>query len=105
MILEIIDEQVLKLNCTRVKTIYLELGAIAAIDKSALIFGFEAVSKGTVAENASLEWIDIEGLAFCNHCQKKVKLKHYYDGCESCGQFALQIIQGEALQVKSIEVE
>jgi len=105
MILEIVDEQVAKLNCTRVKTIYLELGELAAIDKAALLFGFEVVSQGTVAEKASLELIDVEGLGFCESCQKQVRLKRYHEGCTDCGQFALRIIQGEGLQFKSMEVE
>lgn len=105
MILEIINEQASKINCHRVKKIYLEVGELLAVDKSALLFGFEVVAAGTIAEQASLTFIDVPGLANCAVCQKVIRLNRYYQSCDGCQQFALTIIQGETLQVQSMEVE
>ena len=92
-------------NCNRVKKINLEIGQLTGVDESALRFGFEAITKGTIAEHAVLGLIEIEGQALCDTCQKTVKLKHYYDACQTCGHFSLTITQGEELRVKSMEVE
>lgn len=104
-ILDIVNDHVAKINCRRIKKICLEVGQLAAVDKDALLFSFNVVATGTVAENASLEIIDVEGWAICDFCQKTVRLKHYYDACEACDQFSLKIIQGEELRIKFMEVE
>jgi len=103
-ILDMVNEQTTGKNHTRVTKITLELGQLAAVDASALRFGFEAITKGTIAEDADLNIINIEGKARCETCQKTVTLKHYYDACDICGHFSLTVTQGEALRLKSIEV-
>lgn len=104
-ILDIVNEHITGKKCTSVKRISLEIGQLAAVDKSALRFGFEAISKGTIAERATLDIIEVEGEALCDTCQKTVKLKHYYDACQTCGHFSLTITQGEELRVKFMEIE
>ena len=104
-ILDIINEHVAGKNCTRVKKISLEIGQLAAVDESALRFGFEAITTGTIAEQAHLDIIEVEGHAMCDTCHKTVKLKHYYDPCQICGQYSLAITQGEELRVKCMEIE
>lgn len=84
--------------------IYLEIGVLAMVEKSALNFSFELLKKGTVAKRATLCFIDIPGRAFCDHCQKSVTITQYYDPCPYCQQFSLTITQGQELRIKSIEV-
>lgn len=104
-ILEIIQQKVREKKCARVKKVYLEMGALTAIDKSSLIFSFTVITQGTVAENAELEIINIPGEGLCNACQTNVPLNQYYDLCQLCGNAILTIIKGEELHVKSMEVE
>lgn len=104
-ILDIINEHIAGKYCNRVKKITIEVGQLAAVDESALRFGFEAITKGTLAEQADLEIITLEGQAICEACQKIVTLRHYYDPCQTCGHFSLKITQGEEMRVKSLEIE
>lgn len=104
-IIDIVNEHVAGKNCKRVKKINLEIGQLAGVDESALRFGFEAITKDTIAEHAVLEITEVEGQALCDTCQKTVKLKRYYDACQTCGHFLLAITQGEELRVKFMEVE
>jgi len=104
-ILDIINEQLAEKNCLRVKKVSLEIGQLAAVDESALRFGFEAITQGTIAEHAILDIINVEGQAICEACHKTVTLKHYYDPCQTCGHFSLKVTQGDALHVKSLEIE
>lgn len=104
-ILEIIKQKALEKKCTRVNKIVLEIGSLAAIDKSALNFSFNIATEGTLFQNATLEIIDIPGEAFCESCQKLGPLQQYYDACQICGSHALKITQGEELRVQSMVVE
>jgi hydrogenase nickel incorporation protein HypA/HybF len=103
-LLDIITEHTAGKRCNRVKKVTLEIGQLAAVDESALRFGFDAISKGTLAEHADLEIITRAGQAICESCQKTVTLQHYFDPCQSCGQFTLKITQGEEMRVKSLEI-
>jgi hydrogenase nickel incorporation protein HypA/HybF len=75
------------------------------IDKSALLFSFDVMAKGTIAENAMLKFIDIAGRACCETCQTNIRVHRYDQACENCGSFLYNIQAGEELRVKSMEVE
>lgn len=104
-ILDIINQNVPEKTGVRVKKVYLEMGQLAAIEKSTLIFNFNVISQGTAAENAELEIIDVAAKATCHGCKKMVYLTQYGDSCSTCGSHSLTITQGEELRVKSMEVE
>lgn len=87
-----------------IKNIYLEVGVLATVEKTALQFNFDILKKGTVAEKAILHFIDVPGEATCDACHKAVEIKQYYQACPSCLQFALTITKGQELRIKSIEV-
>ncbi|MCL9684947.1 hydrogenase maturation nickel metallochaperone HypA [Legionella maioricensis] len=104
-ILEIIKQNVIAKKGTRVKKIVLEIGQLAAVEKNSLIFSFNVIARGTLAENAELSIIDIPGKAQCESCQKMVPLRQYYDECPACGSHSLKVTQGEELRVKSMVME
>lgn len=104
-ILEIVNQMMIDKNHSRVKKIYIEIGQLMAIEKSALIFSFEVLTQSTPVENADLVIIDIPARAVCESCRNHVSLNQYYDACRMCGSFSLKVIQGEELRVKSMEVE
>ena len=103
-LLDIINEHAAGKPFKCVKKVTLEVGQLAAVDESALRFGFEIVTKGTLAEGAVLDIITVDGLAICNACHQCVKLENYYDACQNCGQFSLTVTQGEELRIQSMEV-
>ncbi len=86
------------------KAIYLEVGALAAVDAQALQFGFGLCAKGTLAEGARLKVIEVAGKAHCQDCDYTFSIAHRYDACDQCGGHALLILSGEELNVKSLEV-
>lgn len=103
--MQIVNEQIIGKQCKRIKKIYLEIGELASIEKSALIFSFNVIANKTRAQDAVLEIIGIPGKAVCDFCKKTVLVNHYADPCPCCGGFSLTITQGEELRVKSMEVE
>ncbi len=104
-ILEIVEKNRLENNGSSVKTVYLEIGQLVAVEKSALALSFTLLAKGTAAEHACLEFIDIAGRALCESCGKEALVRQYYDACSACGSFSLKVIAGEELRVQSMEVE
>lgn len=89
----------------RVLAIWLEIGTLASVEKSAMLFSFDAVSRGTLAEGARLHMIDVSADAWCMPCGKPVAVKTRFDACPSCGSYQLQISGGDALKIKELEVE
>lgn len=104
-IFDIIHQTLAEKKYRRVKKITLALGQLAAVEKSALTLAFDVMKKGTVVESAALVYIDVPGQAICNHCHQTVFIHQYYDPCHICGHYALTVIQGDVLQIESMEVE
>lgn len=88
-----------------VKRLTLEIGQLSAIMPEAIEFCFDICSKGTVLEGATLEIIRIGGLGKCRQCGAEVPLNQPFGLCQSCGATALDIIQGQELKIKEMEVE
>lgn len=103
-ILGIVNEHLEGRGAASVKRLTLEIGQLAAVDHHALLFAFEAFARGTPLEGACLDILTVPGLALCAGCRKETVLQHYYDACQHCGQFALSILQGEEMRVKSMEI-
>ncbi|HMS41535.1 MAG TPA: hydrogenase maturation nickel metallochaperone HypA [Pyrinomonadaceae bacterium] len=89
-------------NGAAVKRVTLEIGKLSAIMPDAVRFCFDICAKGTVVEGATLEILEISGLAKCKICGEKVELKQIVGRC-ICGSNDLQIIAGEELKVKEME--
>jgi hydrogenase nickel incorporation protein HypA/HybF len=70
---------------------------------SQILNQFDVCNQGTVLEGATLEIIEIPGLARCRQCGAKVTIEESYSICD-CGSMELDIIYGEELKIKEIEV-
>lgn len=104
-VVEIIAGEAERQDFQRVKTVWLEIGALSCATPDAMRFCFEAVTKGTLADGAHLEIIETPGQAWCEHCARTVEVKQRFDACPECGGFPLRLTDGDALRVKQLEVE
>jgi hydrogenase nickel incorporation protein HypA/HybF len=104
-ILQILEEQAGTQGFRRVKTVWLELGALAGVEVEAMRFGFEVVMQGSLAEGAKLEIIERPGEAWCLQCRKTVVMKQRFDACPVCGGYPLQVTGGEEMRIMELEVE
>ncbi|MCG8534665.1 MAG: hydrogenase maturation nickel metallochaperone HypA [Pseudomonadales bacterium] len=89
----------------KVNVVCLEVGTLSCVEPEALRFSFDAVSKNTLAQHAHLDIIQLPGLAQCSQCCTTHPVENKIDACPQCGHYPLQIIQGEELRVKNLEVE
>lgn len=104
-LIDIIQEEVRVKKYNKVKCIILEIGALACVEKQALLFSFDIVAKGTVAEQAILQFIEIPAEAKCKQCENIFVVTQYAESCKKCGNMYLEIIKGKDLLIKEMEVE
>ena len=89
----------------RVKQVWLEIGRLAGVEVEALRFCFDVVTKGTRADGAALNIIDIPGTAWCMQCEKPVSIEQRFDQCPDCGGYQLQMTAGDEMRIKELEVD
>lgn len=104
-ILQVMEEQATTRQFERVKCVWLEIGPLAGVELDALRFGFDVVTRNSVAEGAKLEIIEMPGEAWCLQCSKSVPVSQRFDACPDCGSYQLQITGGEELRIKELEVD
>ncbi|MBF0373670.1 MAG: hydrogenase maturation nickel metallochaperone HypA [Alphaproteobacteria bacterium] len=104
-VFRILDDQAASQGFARVKAVVLEIGELSQVDPESMRFCFEAIKGGTIAEGAVLEILRPPGRAFCMPCGVEVAVAQRYDACPHCGGHQLQVIGGEEMRVKEMEVE
>jgi hydrogenase nickel incorporation protein HypA/HybF len=104
-IVQLVEDAVRTDACIKVKVIWLEIGQLAAVEKDALCFCFDAVARDTVAQGARLEIIEIPGQGQCTKCEAEVAVAALYEACPVCGNYQIQVTGGDAMRVKELEVE
>ena len=103
--LQIIEDAAHNQGFTRVKTVWLEIGQLACVEQESLRFGFDVVTRGSVAEQARLEIIEIAGQGRCKKCASDMALAALYEACPNCGGYEIQVTGGDQMRVKELEVE
>ena len=102
--LDIVEEQRRRESFARVRRVILEVGALGHVDPDALRFAFDVTARGTTAEGAVLDIIEVPGRAWCMDCSRSIAVAHRGDGCPGCGGHTLIMEQGEELRLKELEV-
>ncbi|MDR3376495.1 MAG: hydrogenase maturation nickel metallochaperone HypA [Ancalomicrobiaceae bacterium] len=104
-IIGIVEDAAEQQSFARVKSVTLELGRLGHVLPEAMLFCFDAVSRGTLADGAELVIRRTEGGAWCFDCEASVPLDDRLSPCPKCGGGRLQVTSGEELRVLDIEVE
>lgn len=89
----------------KVISLDVEIGILSSVVPEAVEFCFEACSTGTLLEGAVLNIIRVPGVGRCMECSGEAAIDSLYAPCGSCGSYRLQIISGEEMRVREIEVE
>lgn len=104
-IVQLLEQEAARQSFHKVNRVRLEVGALAGVEIAALRFGFDVVTRGTLADGAELDIFEQPALAWCLRCMQLVSVQQRYDPCPECGGYQLQVTQGESLKVKDLEVE
>ncbi|OSM07300.1 putative hydrogenase nickel insertion protein HypA [Magnetofaba australis IT-1] len=103
--IQLLEEHAESQGFKRVKTVWLEIGKLSGVEVEAMRFCFDAVARDSIADGAKLEIIEPPGVAWCMTCSKQVETQQRFDPCPECGGFQLQVVSGDAMRVKELEVE
>jgi hydrogenase nickel incorporation protein HypA/HybF len=89
----------------RVSEVVLQVGELSGVVPESVEFCFEACSKGTLLEGARLNLEIVPGIGNCTACSKELPIASLFDPCPDCGAFGLEIVSGQELRVKELELE
>lgn len=104
-VLQVLEDEAKRQHFSKVKTVWLEIGAMSGVEVEAMRFCFDAVIRHTLADGAKLEIIKIPGEAWCLQCAQTVTVQQRFDACPHCGSYQLQVTQGDEMRIKELEVE
>ena len=104
-VLQIIEDHALKQRFARVKSVWLEIGALSGVEPEAMRFCFDAVTRGSIAEGAQLEIVAIPGSGWCMQCEDTVAMPERYAACPRCRGYELRPSGGMEMRVKELEVD
>ncbi len=99
----ILDEAAQENDLTVISKVHLLVGDLTCVETSALEFAFSVCMKESIAQEAELHIIPVEGKALCNQCGNSFASKHFFTPCPRCESNEIQIISGEELTIQSVE--
>ncbi len=104
-IIDIVNDTFAKAKAERVNDIELEIGKFSGIELNALEFALQTSMTDIHLKNAKVEIITLDGKGICKNCKNEFIMKTLYDECPVCKSFDVDIIEGQELKVKSINVD
>jgi hydrogenase nickel incorporation protein HypA/HybF len=104
-VVRILEEQAEAHAYSRVRMVRLEIGPLATVEPEALRFCFDAATRGTLAENATLDIVTTPATAWCFSCGDNVTISERNGVCPNCGSYQLQVTGGDELRIKELEVD
>lgn len=103
--LDIIKEQAELERFNKVTSVILEIGALSHVEADAMLFCFDAVVEGSLAEGAILKIEHTSAKGQCSDCHKINTIENVYEACPYCGAFGLKILEGDEIRILKLEVE
>ncbi len=104
-VIDVIEAAARRDGFARVRTVWLEIGRLAAVEPEAMLFCFDVVAKGSCAEGARLEIVATPGRGWCLMCSDSITVDDPLAGCPLCGSQQIQVTGGNDMRVKELEVE
>jgi hydrogenase nickel incorporation protein HypA/HybF len=88
-----------------IESIGVKLWKASGVMSEALLFAFDAVKIGTIAEKAHLIIDEIPVSSFCNTCNNNFSVKETFVlSCPRCGDTSLRLETGRELDISEMEV-
>ncbi len=103
-VLQLIEDAAREQEFAKVTTVWLEIGQLSGVEVEAMKFCFDAVTRDSIADGASLEIIALPGAGWCMECSLTVSMTEVFGECPHCGGHRLQVTGGTEMRVKELEV-
>ena len=104
-ILDIAIDNARREGAKHISSLTVEIGGLSGVIPEAVEFCFEAVTRGTMAEGASLNIIHTPGKGRCLDCHALVELDPITFNCSACESYNLERLQGDELRLIELEID
>jgi hydrogenase nickel incorporation protein HypA/HybF len=105
-LLDIVEQEARPYGGARVIRVQIRIGKLSTVVPDALRFAFEAVTRGGIAEGASLEIEEVPLAIRCHVCEKDFIVEEDpFMICPQCGAADVEMISGRELEIRSMEIE
>ena len=94
-----------KVKASKILRIYLVVGDLSGVLEEAVEFYFSFLSRGTIAEGASLFFMRAPAEVRCRNCGTVYSPENLKLQCPKCKETQIEILAGQELYVDNMEVE
>lgn len=94
-------------HASRVLSVNLEIGALTDLQDQWVYRYFDHLSRGTIAEGATLKINRVPAVFRCDDCGSSFEVNYLLGNdlsCPQCDSYAAKVDSGRAIQVTGIEV-
>lgn len=99
----VVDAVVEKMDGATVTSVRLEIGKLSGVVPDSVRFCFDVICAGTALEGAELDIVETPGSARCRDCESEFQLDDMIRLCP-CGSANVEVLGGQQLRIKSVEV-
>jgi hydrogenase nickel incorporation protein HypA/HybF len=92
-----------RLGDARVTRVVLEVGSLSGVVPDAVRFCFDVCAQGTSLDGAALDIVTLPGRARCSSCKAESEIVDPLAVCP-CGSVTLEVMSGQELRIKEVEV-
>lgn len=103
-LLQAVEAKAQEMGCRPILAINLLIGDRASIVDDSLLFYFDMLAPGTLAEGADLNVRRIPSRFYCGRCHEKFTPGGGNFNCPTCGQVGTVTTEGSELLIESIEL-
>ena len=104
-IIEIAERTAKQQNAAKIQSVTVEVGSLSGVVPEALEFCYEACSSGTMLEGSQLLIERIPARARCRNCSCEFPLEELLACCPECDSAASDLLCGEELRIKEMEID
>ncbi|MCI0472263.1 MAG: hydrogenase maturation nickel metallochaperone HypA [Ignavibacteria bacterium] len=104
-IVEILNDNINQYECSKVKTVLLEIGEYSGIIPDSLKFCFDSIKSDSPFENAELLIKNIPFRIYCKSCKSETGNNFGMRICEKCGGYDTVVVSGTEMKIIDVEID
>ncbi|MBW2108403.1 MAG: hydrogenase maturation nickel metallochaperone HypA [Deltaproteobacteria bacterium] len=102
-IMKIVEDEAAKHGMSHVTKVHVRIGQMANVVPDALLFAFEGVTQGTLAQGAELDIETVPAKGRCEACGIEFDIEDLIFFCPRCDGVAAEVVSGKELELTEIE--
>lgn len=104
-IIQTVTQEMQRHGLSHVDSVRIRIGELSGIDPSALLFGWEASTRGTSFERVLLEIESVAVTGRCRRCQREFNVVGFLFRCPDCQSGKIDLVRGQEIEIASLNVE